>query len=325
MKNNTETKPIVYIKDNSSGRCAFRFIPNKKLPENMPISTPINFVFLGAELILCLDKNDIWNPVCGKIEGKESWEEAVARETKEEIGVEVGDLHLVGYVEANNEKGSFFKGKTILPVVYSFAINIDKEWRCRETKDRDFFSHSNAKELFASRDDNGHMTEIYSHVRELFKNEISYSYSFIPNKILDHIETTSAMVFCLDKDKQVCIVKDESESFFSLPGGGKHMGESALETAQRELLEESQVIGRNFKILGSIVVSFKLNNQLVSEVQQARYSCEIEKIESFIPNKNGFETDFRDFIPINELESKVKQLQNFTGKEVINHLRRELS
>lgn len=320
MKQKPKTKPGVYTKDDSSGRCIFEFVPKKDLPKNVPISTPINFVFLGAELILCLDKNDLWNPVCGKIKGNESWKEAITRETKEEIGVDVDDLYLVGYVEAKNEKGSDFTGKTIMPVVYSFAKNIDKKWKLLETKGRDIFSHTNTKDLFCARDDNGHMMEIYSHVINLFKNEISYSYSFIPNKILDQIETTSSMTFCLDDNNKVCIVRDNNENFFSLPGGGKHMDESVLQSAKRELFEESQIVGKNFRVLGTIVVTFTANGQTVSVMQQARYVCEIEEISPFVPNKNGFETNFRDFILIDQLEKKVAQLHNPTGKEVIHHL-----
>lgn len=280
-------------------KSSFKFVLEKNLPENVLLLSAINFIFLGAELLLFRDENNLWSP---RLTGY----------------VKMDNFHIVGYFVVDKDATGGLK--TIQPVVYSFVKNIGKSWGNPRDGKVDIFSRTNAMDLFKSRDDDGKMLSAYLHVMDSFDREVSCSYSYTRDAILDNVEVASVMVFCLNQDKKVCVVRDSGEDFLSLPGGGKHLSETSLEAAKRELFEEAQIVGRDFRILGSILVSFTVGGRLVSTMQQARYLCEADEVGSFVPNMGGFETDFRDFISVDRLGVRVKQLQNSTGEEILGHL-----
>lgn len=313
-----------YIKNVDGSESCFTFIPENILPEKYEISTPMNFVYVGSELILCLDKNNWWNPVCGKVEKEEFWMDALRRETREEIGVNVNDLFVVGYVFCENDAKSNFPKNTIFPVCYSFADKIDYDWVPKETLKRDFFSHTNTKDEFAKRNDGDHMLQIYEYVRSVWKKDITYEFTYIKDKLLSDVPVTSAMTFCLDENNNFCVVRDLGEDFLSLPGGGCGINEDAKTCAARELFEEAIIKPKNMSVLGTILVDFKRNGVIVSRMQQTRFICEAETIEEFHKDSNEFETDLRIFLNFSDLPLKVKQLQNKTGEEILNHLKQRM-
>lgn len=313
-----------YMKNINGLESCFTFIPETNLPKEYEISTPMNFVYVGSELILCFDKNNRWNTVCGKVEKGEFWMDALHRETREEVGVTVKDLFVVGYVFCENDDKSNFPKNTIFPVCYSFADEIDYNWEPKETLKRDFFSHSNTKDEFAKRDDGGHMLQIYEYVNSVWKKDITYEFTYIKDKLLDEVSVTSAMTFCIDENKNFCVVRDLGEDFLSLPGGGCGIDEEAHKCAARELFEEAIIQPKNMSVLGTILVSFEKEGKIVSKMQQARFVCEVGVIEDFHKYSNEFETDLRIFLNFTDLPLKVKQLQNKTGEEILNHLKERI-
>lgn len=57
-------------------------------------------------------------------------------------------------------------------------------------------------------------------------------------------------VFCLH-DGKICLVRTKKNpQFFTLPGGHLNFGETLVDCAKRELLEETGNRARNFQILG---------------------------------------------------------------------------
>lgn len=306
----------------------FTFIPEVDLPLDLPISTPMNFVFVCSELLMSIDKDSKWNVVCGKIEDGETWQESTIRETGEEVGATVSKLFVVGYVVCENDKESIFPSKTYFPVCYSFASKIIDNWEPRETKKRDWFSGEHSIENLQTRDDNGQLLEIYQYIKTILKQKVVYEFRFIPDKVLKNIPATSAGVFCYNNKKEFCIVKDRGEEFFSLPAGGRSIEESIEEGALRELWEEAKIKRedlKNWRLLGSILVSALQNGKIISQMQQVRFLCEVAEVEDFDFHNNDWETEFRDFIPFTELTQKVKSLKNETGKDILFHLRAKLN
>jgi 8-oxo-dGTP pyrophosphatase MutT (NUDIX family) len=312
-----------YTKTSNKGTAKFTFIPSTKLPEDLPISTPINFVYVGTEVILALDKDNQWNAVCGKVEKDETWREAIIRETYEEVGVIVEDhaIYLCGYILCENSGDKTFPEKSVLPVCYSFFSKVDYDWIPKETLGREIFRHASVKKRLSERKDESQLLDIYKYVNKEKDNDLAVEFSFIPDVLLDNVAVTSAMTFCLDDDNKVCIVKDGDENFYSLPGGGKEILETPEQCAMRELSEEAQIVGKDPKVFGTILVKLVKNKVVVSQMQQSRYVCKISKMEDFIPYKDGFETDERKFVSIDDLISLVDQLQNENGQTIINHLR----
>jgi ADP-ribose pyrophosphatase YjhB (NUDIX family) len=315
-----------YQKYNENGEKAaeFTFYESDTLLEGIEISTPLNFAFSGSEVILAMDKTMEWNTACGKIDSGEDWKTAIVRETREELGViiEEDNLNLIGYILAENFINPNFPSKSLLPVTYSFSKSIDFSWNRKETSDRRMVKVEKASSMLSTRNDNGQLLEIFNYINSIKFKGIDIEFEFIPNEILPGIDTTSAMTFCINENREICIVKDESENFYSLPGGSRELTESIEECAYRELLEESQIEGSDFKVFGTIVVNIKKGNKLISQIQQARFICRAKAINNFIPGKGGFETDQRHFVDISELILKVRQFQNENGEKIINHLRK---
>lgn len=301
----------------------FTFYESDKLLEDIEISTPLNFVFIGSEVVLSMDKTKEWNAACGKLNSGEGWKTAIVRETNEELGVVIKeeDLQLVGYILALNYTNPSYPHKSILPVTYSFSRSADFNWKPKETTQRAMVKNEKAISMLLDRNDNGQLLEIYKYINSIKFNGVTIEFEFVPDEILPGVDATSAMTFCINDNGQVCVVKDFNEDFYSLPGGSRELTESILECAHRELLEEAQIYGVDFKVFGTIVVNIKRDNKIISQIQQARFICRPKVIDGFIARKDGFETDQREFVEIGELILKVRQFQNENGEKIINHLK----
>lgn len=315
-------------KQSNGSTSKFTFIPEVDFPSDLPISTPMNFVFICSELLMLVDKDSKWNVVCGKVENGETWQESVIRETREEVGAIVDELYGVGYVVCENYGESIFPKKTYFPVCYSFTSKIIDNWQPRETKKRDWFSGEHSIENLKTRNDNGQLLEIYQYIKTILKEKTTYDFKFLPDKILQDIPATSAGVFCYNDKKEFCVVRDRGEEFLSLPAGGRSIEESIEEGALRELWEEAK-IGKedlmNWELLGSILVSVSQNGKILSQMQQVRFLCEVKEVKNFDFSNNDWETEFRDFVSFDKLAEKVKSLKNATGKDILSHLRSKIN
>jgi len=302
----------------------YTFVESDSLPEDIPVSTPFTFPFVGSDVVLELDKQDWWNPPGGKLEPGESWEQAVKRETREEVGVEIDQLAVIGYVLAKSSgdlSQAKFPAVTMLPFTISFVTKIDSGWTPRETKARKIFTQSEATKVLSVRPDAQQMQRIFEYANVWWQKNYTAKFTYRPGVLDDAIPTTSSMMFCRNAAGQYCVVREFNSSVWSLPGGACNLLEEPLACAKRELYEETQMTSKNERLLGSVLVEMiDRSGQVVSQMQQARYVGEVETQAEFTPGYNGFEVEEMDFVPLTELQAKVKQLQYDAGSQMIAQL-----
>lgn len=309
----------IFMQENVS----FEFFQENCLPKDLPISTPLTFAFIGNDLVLTKKKNGIWDILGGKIDNNETWEEALKREAYEEAGVRIKNIEIIGYfIAEDRSKAINFLEKTILPVTISFVDRVDKKWAAMETTGRNIFKKKEVLCLFSKRGDSEQIKYIFE-IALLKVKSLDIEYIFYKTNKLDHIPTTQVMVFCKNNEGDYCIVRDHGENHFSLPGGGCDLGEEDIECAKRELFEEAQIIMKNPKILGSVLINFKEKNKIISQLKHVRVFCDSEKIGTFVPRKDGFEVEERRFIPLNKLKEKIPLLNNPSGEELIGILNKK--
>lgn len=293
------------------------------------IQAALSFTMIGDALVLTKKKNGWWDIVGGKIEEGESIKETLYRENLEEAGVHINtkNMFLVGYIKAENmtSNKSVFSKTNYMPVFVTFVEYVDREWKHKkETVTRGVFSFKKATKLFEERGDNGQLQEVSDYTKLFIKNlGLKYEFPFYHvNEIkgLDLSPVSQVMVFCKDDNGKYCVVKDFDEDFYSLLGGGCELDEMPIEGIKREMFEEAQIVGSNFRLLGSVMVNIYYNDQKIASTQHLRYLCEIEKIEDFIPRKDGFEVEDRIFINKEDLYEKVMLLHNSTGIEILKNI-----
>lgn len=315
-----------YMVINKDREASFQFIESNTLPTDIAVSTPFNFPFIGTKIVLCLDKNKWWNPLGGHIEKGETYQDTILRESYEEAGVYISkqSIKIIGYILNTNTKTtslSQYPPVNILPITTSFVIKVDSNWKPMETQARGLFSPKSALELMSKREDNNQMWEILKCVVQNNNNQnYQANFTYYPNKLFDNIPVTQVFTFCKNSKNKFCIVKDQGENFYSLPGGGCELGEMPEACIQREVAEEAQITCKNIRLLGSVLVELIKNGKVVSSFQHLRYLADVDTIETFVPLKNGFETDTREFVSFSELETKVFILQNPTAKNILNHV-----
>lgn len=122
-------------------------------------------------------------------------------------------------------------------------------------------------------------------------------------------------------DGLYCLVRDSDERHYSLPGGGCDLGETAQECSARETMEEAQIENYATKILGVYLLSYRnKDGQILHQVQHVRTSSTIKAISEFIPQKNGFETDERLFVPKSELIDYIDWLKYDGSNYFLNQI-----
>jgi 8-oxo-dGTP pyrophosphatase MutT (NUDIX family) len=319
------TKYSKYIIKNNKRNSSFQFVESNRLPSKIPISTPFTFPFIGAKIVLCLDKNNWWNPLGGHMEKGEKYKDALVREAYEEAGVNIikSSIKIIGYIKninfMNNES-SEFPAKNILPITISLVKSVDPDWTNLETSKRGLFTFEEAVCLMGKRNDNCQMFEVFNFVIKNYDNNFQVKFSYHPKKLFDNAPVTQVFTFCKNQDGNFCIVKDANENFYSLPGGQCELGEKPEKCARRELLEEAQVTCKNLQFLGSILVEIVQKGRTLSKSQHLRYIADVDKQDVFVPQKNNFETVERLFVPFAELEKKVFILQNPTAKKILDQI-----
>ena len=315
-----------YTKERDDFSTAFQFVEATALPKDLPISTPLTFAFVGTEVILVEKRDGQWDIPGGKMEPGEGWIDTLRRETYEEAGVYITHIQTVGYILAKNTgdlTNAIFPEVNVLPVTISFVTEVDENWVTRETVGRNIFKRNEAKELLAARTDGGQLLEIFEYVCGYFDQQsFEYTFDYYEKGDFADVPTTQAMVFCRNEEGKFCIVRDSDESFFSLPGGGCHLGESGLACAQREVKEEAQFDSANIQKVGTVVVSLLKNGRVISKTKHVRYFADIQNMGDFVPNKDGFEVGERAFVDFDELRDKVKLLKNASGEKVLDSLKK---
>lgn len=272
-------------------------------------------------------KNGWWDILGGKIEGRETWENALKREAVEEAGVKIDFIEVVGYVLAENvgdKNEIIFEGKTILPITISFVQKIYPNWKPMETLEREIFNRKDALKVLKERKDNGQLAEITKDVFDFFaKQNFDYEFNYFPFEkegAFLNIPITQAMSFVVTDDKKYFLVRDFGEKFYSLPGGGCFLNERGEECAKREIMEEAQIEVKNLKLLGTILVNVKKENKILSQTRQLRFLAKPKKVFDFKKDERE-EIEERILTDFDFMKEKVKLLKNKTGEEILKDLK----
>ncbi len=319
-----------YTKRNKSSYTKFTYFPEKSFPKNIPISTPLTFAFAGENLILTKKKNGWWDILGGKIEGRETWEDALKREAVEEAGVEIDFIEVVGYVLAENfgdKNETVFEGKTILPITMSFVQKIVRDWNPLETLGREMFNRKEALKELSKRKDDGQLVEIAKDVFNFFKKQKKiYDFKYFPTKKqknFSEIITTQTMTFVVSCDKKFYLVKDFGEDFYSLPGGGCFLNESDEESAKREIMEEAQCEVESLELLGTVLVEVKRKDLVLSRTKQLRYIAQAKEVFDFKDDERR-EIEERILADFDFMKNNVRLLRNKTGEDILEDLKNKL-
>ncbi len=303
----------------------YEFVLSDTLPKDLPILTPITFAFIGMNVVLVQKQNDWWDVIGGKIENSENWKEALKRGSKEEAGVNIDDIEIVGYVLVKNSKSGRFSKDNILPVTMSFVKEVLSIDLAPDVKKREAYKISEAKEVLNARKDNGQLLEIFGYVvkhYELQDYEFEFEYVKAEDSGFARLPITQVMVFVRDSDGLFIAVRDEGEGHYSLPGGGCYVDEAGEDCAQREVREEAQCQIKDLELLGNVIVKVQKDGKILSKSRQARYFARLDTCSEFIPNK--FEIAERRFVDLNFLSKNTRVLNNDTGKDIIKDLKSKL-
>lgn len=318
-----------YIRKIGGIKTEFEFVLSKscRLDSDLPVSTPMTFAFVGQNLILLEKNTGWWDVPGGKIEGSETWKEALIRESKEEAGVLIDHVTTIGYVKATNRGDKKFPRENILPVTISFVKEVYNIKLAKEIVQRQALKRSEAKEVLDKREDNGQLSEIFDYVIEYYDSQnYEYEFEYIPEDPdgLLKLPKTQAMTFVQNAGGNFIAVRDVDERFYSLPGGGCYMDETDEECAIREVKEEAQCDVKNLKLLGTVVVRVKKEGEVLSESRQLRYLGQVDTMEDFVPEKDGLEIVERKEVDLDFLQKNTKILNNDTGVKIIEDLKNKI-
>ncbi len=315
-----------YLTENNGVKTEYSFFEASSLPERVPISTPITFAFIGQNLVIVKKRNGWWDVVGGKIEEGETWEDALKREAYEEAGIFIDHIEIVGYVlvkNSGNESNFTFPKENIIPVTFSFVKEVDYKWEPRETLERDALQKDEVRKLFKLRLDNDQLHDIYNIVlSEYKKREYEYSFRYLSNdKDSNQYPNTQSVTFVKTEDSHFVVAREKDVKSYALPGGGCHMDELPIDCAIREVMEEVQVDIKNVKLLGEVIVKVIKNGVTLSISKQSRFVADVEGLNEFISEKDGFETVERKIISFEAL-SDIELLKNDTGVAILDDLKK---
>lgn len=151
------------------------FSPTNILPIEIPISTPLTFPMNKDDFVLTFDKNDWWNPLGGHVENDETWIEALNRESREEAGVDIKDIELVGYIKIKTihaPQNTPYPDVSLIPMTVSKVVNYSENWTPMETSMRGVFNRTDTFNKLKVRTDGGQMLQIFSYILFLIDNKI---------------------------------------------------------------------------------------------------------------------------------------------------------
>lgn len=298
------------------------------VPEDLPITAVLSVPILNnkAFLIKQLD-NGWWDIPGGHVEKGESWADTINRELREEAGIIVDHHKIIGYFEiiSNRPEKSQYPSPSAILVTMSFVQKYIQDWQKPEDiLDRAVVSFKQLEQYTVKREDNNQLTKVLVFAKkELDDIGIIYEFSFVKKNIDFNIPVTQVYGFCKDVSTgYFCIVRETGQSHYSLPGGGCEIGESPEVAFRRELLEETLFKVDNITLVGATKVDmYKPDRKThLQTIFQVRFYTEIKEIVPFIPNKDGFEVEERQFVTFPDLLEKIDWLKTEVGSLVIEEI-----
>ena len=160
-----------------------------------------------------------------------------------------------------------------------------------------------------------------------------YDGSFATFEKVKRLDTVN--VIAITKDKKIIVTKQEQpgiKPFYGLPGGRIDEGESVLDAAKRELLEETGHISKDYYLLDSFQILDKLDWAsyiIVARNCEKKFALDVdsgEKIELEYFDFDDFinllfEPDYRDKdVVISFLYQKVRTKNNKESLEKIKNI-----
>lgn len=143
----------------------------------------------------------------------------------------------------------------------------------------------------------------------IFYNGEKFEMSWVPvseiNEAIKSLPTKQCSGYYFNNKGEVLLVKKKKTGHWSLPGGHPEIGETPIETAQRELEEESSQNCDHLEELGSVMVKDKNNNRYL----QKRFFGIIKNIVEF---KDRHETEYIKFIPTKDIDQFVRYSNSIT-------------
>ena len=150
--------------------------------------------------------------------------------------------------------------------------------------------------------------------------DATFNFSVIkPSEIGKHINT-QVFGFCINAQNEFCIVRDQGEENWTLPGGGCEFGETAIDAFKREVREEAQMSIKDITVLCYVKVTVTKQDKVIEEIIQARLASHTDVIDEFMAGKDGFETAERKFVTFSDLPSYIDWLNFDSGKDILKLL-----
>lgn len=118
---------------------------------------------------------------------------------------------------------------------------------------------------------------------------------FIDNFKVNYEKYTQVSGYIFDDNNQLLIVKNDKT--WTIPGGHPEVNESAIDTLNREIMEEACITIKDIKYIGAVEVVE--NNETY---YQLRYTAKVDQI---LPFEIKWEINERKFVNLKDLSSHI--------------------
>ncbi len=132
---------------------------------------------------------------------------------------------------------------------------------------------------------------------------------------LDDERYTQVSAYIFDEEDRLLIVRNDKT--WTIPGGHPEEGETAIESLEREIMEEACVRVKDIEYLGAVEVIDKGDKYF-----QLRYTAKVDEVLSFI---SEFEISERKFVKLEELNKYITWSSGKTFKAQIASAKKQVN